>query len=142
MIPLFKIRYTDLKKHPLNLVLGYSFIPVCLITFFFPASIIHAISERNSNKYYSILRSDIQNNQYHYSLNPKNNRAFNDFITNDLNNSAIIVDNIINGKKLREFIKNKTNVNLNYYLDENEVNISNYENLIITKKKKEIIILI
>ena len=136
MISLYKIRYTDLKKHPCQLVFGYLFIPVCLITFFLPASIIHAAIKRNDDDYYYMVRTSMQNNQHQHFLNLKNNKPFNDFIANDLINSVIISDNIIYGKKLREFIKNETNVKLDYYLDEKEVNITNYENLIIYKEKE------
>ena len=136
MITLYKIRYTYLKKNPASFVLGYLFIPICLITFFLPASIINAIIERNRDDYYYTIR---QNNQYTNFFNPNNNGLFNDFISRDLTNSVIIVNNITNGKKLSEFIKNETNINLNYYLEENEKNLKNYENFIIyTENEGEI----
>ena len=68
---------------------------------------------------------------YTNSFNSHNNELFKNFIKNDLNNSAIITNSIINGKKLSEFIKNETNLNLNYYLDEKELNLKNYEHFII-----------
>ena len=126
MITLYKIRYTYLKKNPASFVLGYLFIPIILITFFLPASIIYAIIQRNKPSYYSMIKPK---NHYSNYLNP-NNGYLQDF-KNDLTNSAIIVNNITNGKKLSEFIKSQTNINLNYYLEENAINLKNYENLII-----------
>ena len=119
MLTLCKIRYMYIRKNLFILAI-YLIIPIIAIIFYLPASIINSKKERKKD--YSMI-SNIQHNQYNNFLNK-------DFISNDLNNSAIIVNKIENGKKLSEFIKNKTNIKLNYYLEENELNITNYQNFI------------
>ena len=128
MIPLFKIRYKYLKRHPCSMTFGYLFIPTILISIFFIASIIKAIIIRGERKnrynyyddYYS-SSSIKQNNPYEY----------------DLNNLAIIVNEIKNGEKLSQFIKKKTNVKLDYF-HENQKNqiLKKYNNIIIYKEEK------
>ena len=125
MLTLCKIRYMYIRKN-LFILAAYLIIPIIAIIFYLPASIIN--SEKERNKDYSMI-SNIKHNQYNNFLNK-------DFISNDLNNSAIIVNKIENGKKLSEFIKNKTNIKLNYYLEENELNIKNYQNFIICIEKE------
>ena len=106
MLTLCKIRYMYIRKN-LFILAAYLIIPIIAIIFYLPASIIN--SEKERNKDYSMI-SNIKHNQYNNFLNK-------DFTSNDLNNSAITVNKIENGKKLSEFIKNKTNIKLNYYLE-------------------------
>ena len=114
-------------------ILAFLVIPIMALVYFVPASITKSKDERRKHYYLVFNAQDKQNNN---SFNPNNNELFEDFISNDLNNSAIIVNKIENGKKLSEFIKNKTNIKLNYYIGENELNLTNYENFIIYIEKE------
>ena len=120
MIPLCKIRYTFLKTHPCSLVLGYLFIPVVLIIIFLPVCIIRSIYVRGQRRYGD---ANIQSNQYK------------DFLSNSLSKTAIIVNDIKNGEKLTKFIKQETNIQLNYFIEKSILNSKNYDNFIIYNEK-------
>ena len=123
MIPLFKIRGIYLRRHPCSYVLGYLFIPITILIFFLPGSIVKSIIYHSEKKY---------NNQDRYSsFSPKSNIVIKDFITNHLNNTAIIVNNEENGKQLSQFIKKESNVYINFYLEKNELIEQSYDNIII-----------
>ena len=124
MIPLFKIRYKYLKRHPCSLVLGYLFIPVILTLVFFFASIIKAIivrGERGHSHY---------DDDYYSSSSIKHNNQY----ENNSNNSVIVKDI---KKGLSQFIKKSTNIQLDYF-HENQKNhiLKKYKNVIIYKEEK------
>ena len=133
MIPLYKIRYTYLKKKPCSLILGYLFIPIVLLVIFLPASIIMAIITRGEK--YRYRSQSLLNNLYKNFQIQENNSSYKDFLSNSLNKTAIIVNNIKNGEKLAKFIKQETNLQLNYFL-ENKLNSKNYDNFIIYKENE------
>ena len=132
MLTLCQIRFQIAKKNRISFTF-YLMLTIFLIFYSLPSTIINAIHVRS--KYYTAL-SNIKDNKNKNSLNHKKYELFTDFISNELNNSAIIANKIKNGKKLSEFIKKETNIKLNYYLEKNELNIGNNENLIIYTEKE------
>ena len=136
MIPLYKIRGIYLKRHPCSYIFGYLFIPIILLIFFLPGSIIKSIAYRSERKY----KKEYDD---YSSFTPKSNILIKDFITNHLNNTAIIVNNAENGKHLSQFIKKESNVDINFYLERNELIGHNYGNIIIYNEnegKKEFLL--
>ena len=128
MIPIFKLRGKYLKRHPCSLIVGYLFIPVVLLFIFLPGSIIKSIIYHGKEKY--------RYNYYDYSINPKNNKLIKNFISNNLNNTAIIVNNVHNGEELRKFIKKESNKEIDYYLGKSELVNKKYDNFIIYNQKE------
>ena len=131
MISLFKIRYNYLKRHPCSLICGYSLIPIVLTAIFLLGSIIKALivrqerkRKKNNYSYYSTIDLK-QNIQYKYNLN----------------NSAIIVNDVKNGKKFCQFIQKEANIKLDYFL-ENEITkkskLRKYKNVITYKESQGI----
>ena len=134
MLSLYKIRYQFLKRHPCGLCLGYLFIPIILIVVFLPIAIIVNAFDTNRRYRYSFL-SNSEKNQYQYSLYHEDKKFFNNFALENLQNSAILVNNIENGEKLSKFIKNEINIQMDYFLNEKELNQKNYDSIIIYTEK-------
>ena len=134
MLSLYKIRYQFLKRHPCGLCLGYLFIPIILIVVFLPYAIIANAFDTNNRYSYSFF-SNSEKNQYQYSLYHEDKKFFNNFALENLQNSAILVNNIENGEKLSKFIKNEINIQMDYFLNEKELNQKNYDSIIIYTEK-------
>jgi hypothetical protein len=128
MIPLFKIRFTYLARRPCSLIFGYILIPSLTILYFLPIS----IKEGMNRKKWSSFSQDIQ---FANSLYKSDTRSFEDFISNNLKNSAILTKIEDNGKKLSQFIEKETNIKINYFTEEDELNKKNYTNIIIYNQK-------
>ena len=129
MISLYKIRYTYLKRHPCSLICGYLFLPAMVIIIFIPISI-SQIKERIMS-----LTSFSDNIQFTNSLYKNDKNLFEDFISNNIEKPAILAQSKENGKKLSEFIEKETNIKINYYTEEDELNKNNYTNIIIYNQK-------
>ena len=65
--------------------------------------------------------------------NDKN--LFEDFTSCNIEKPAILSKYEENGKKLSEFIEKETNIKINYYTKEEELNKNNYTNIIIYNQK-------
>ena len=131
MISLFKIRYTYLKRHGCGLVLGYILLPATIIIIFLPISIIMGLMNINRRRYSSYGTFISEDNHISNSLYKSDKYSFEDFIANNLENAAILSNLKENGRKLSNFIKNETNIKLDYYTDENELIKNKYTNIII-----------
>jgi len=135
MISLFKIRYTYLKRHPCGLVCGYVFLPVSLISIFLPLSIIIGLSYAGRRRYSSYGTLISEDSQFTNSFYKSDKYSFEDFISNNLKNAAILSNLEENGRKMSNFIKNESNIKLDYFMDENELIKHNYTNIIIYNQK-------
>ncbi len=136
MYSLYKIRYQYLKRHPCSLMFGYLVVPLVLAFIFVPGAIIKSMIVRANLHYNS--ETDLSKNYYDIS----NNNIINTY-NFDLNKTAILVNDLKNGEKMKNFIKKEKNINLNYYLQDNQneeekkmIN-EKYDNLIIYTQKDD-----
>ena len=126
MISLLKIRYMHLRRHKLLFCI-YLVLPIfALIGSFF---VFISISFSN---YKGSIPKNFKFSNYLY----KNDKySFQNFDLNYLENAAILTDIEENGKKLSQFIKEETKINIDYYIEEDELNKKNYTYIIIYNQK-------
>ena len=125
MYSLYKIRYKYLKSNPCSFIFGYFVVPLLITVVFVPGSLIKTyIYRKSQEEKYGMFASHASNNGFLNSLN--------------LNKTTILVNDLRNGEKLSKFIEKETNIHLNYYLQEKEIEKEikkKYDNIIVYTHK-------
>jgi len=129
MITLLKIRSVYLKRHPFGLCFGYLLIPVAIILLFL-ISIINFLNKDSIDIPDNPKKKPMALDQY--SLYPPTHNY--NHLRDILSNSVLLVNDKKNGEKLGNFIYNETNIQLEYYLQENEFDKDAFQNIIIYTK--------
>ena len=120
MIPLIKIRFTYLTRHKCSLVFCYLLIPSFLLL----GLIIYA---SHKDSYPNILdgRKD-----FPYSYDQEGFDGNYD-LKKILVNSSLVVNNEQEGSKLKNYINNKFQININYQTSENDISLEMPQTLIL-----------
>ena len=109
--------------------LNYYFLPAMVVIIFLPVSIYQVkggiMKMPSFSEYIQFTNS--------FYKNDKN--LFEDFTSSNMEKHAMLTKLEENGKKLSEFIEKETNIKINYYTKEDELNKNNYTNIIIYNQK-------
>ena len=145
MIPLIKIRLTFLKRKNAQVFFNYIFVPMWVIM----AIIFYSTKIKNEEKPETREKQvfEYENGAEFYLF--KNNDNFEN-ISSYIKNTSLVVNDITIGTKLVEYIKDKFKADLKLYSNENELNYTSQNILILdynsdknsfkfTFKQKEII---
>ena len=130
MLPLFKIRVTYLKRKKTSVFLTYILIPA-IITI----SVIVYILNKDPSSPIEMSEKRVFDYNSEYLLFGNSNYSL---IEEYLENTSLVVNNEEIGQKLVNYIKTKVNIDLNLYLDEEELN-NHSQNIVIldyNEKKK------
>ena len=133
MIPLIKIRATYLKRKKFKVFITYCLIPIIVIT-----GVIIYVANKDPTEEMQMNEKQTFNYDYGSDFYLFRNSSNLKYIYPFLSNTSLVVNDDELGKKLVEYVKEKIDVTLNLYSNENQLN-NHSQNIVIldyNKKKK------
>ena len=132
MLPLFKIRATYLKRKKCNVFLTYLLIPIVIIS-----SVIIYLIYKDPDEPIKMDDKQIFNYDSNFALFGDSDYSL---LEEFIKNTSLVVNNRDLGQKLVNYIFRKTNITLNLYSEEEELNNHSQNILILdyNEKKKSI----